>query len=416
MRSKRRSVTSDFLAIVVVLAIALCLILGITRTASCSETQVGDDAEIVTMANTYEDFSSYTDQQLPSKIDKNNILQYVPISRFNKNGTTVYNGRNYGFVIYSNAGTNHVLLFKELYTPHEDGDGYEITLKVVYENSFFKSGSNSVINAGSPYHIALADIKFDNMIIDADVSDSILYSDYDSNSSTGAYYTQVRYENQFSYYDGRLAVDTALAVVSMAADTVSDFADIFGVKKVEKIADGVSDVCTIISNGLLIYDILQTDNYWVTRSTFDTDIDFPLSRQGQLEKYGSLKKDIRLDVQADKKEYLSGDNGGGFARAIYRVMNENRKNYYINNRISFEICRYNGAQRHKVDNGSIESVYSVMGTNCYSYGGISEENDTFKYSCYQRITPMIKSNAFTFAPKEVGEYNIYVPSDYYLTV
>ncbi len=417
MLSKRKTITFSLMAITLMFTIVMSFLFGTTYTAECSEIQNSDDVGIVTTsANTYEDFSSYTDKELPETIDKSNIMNFVPVSKFNKNGTTIYNGRNYGFVIYSNAGTNHVLLFKEMYTPHEDGDGYEITLKVVYENSFFKGAGNSLIYAGSPYHIALSDIKFDNVILDSDINNSIVYENYNSNFDTGPYYTQVRYENQFSYYDGRLAGDTALAVISAAADVYGFIADKLDSKGHKLVADGIGATCTIISDGLLLYDILQTDNYWVERSTFDTDIDFPLTRQGQLEKYGSLKKDVRIDVQADKNEYLSGDNGGGFARAIYRVMNENRKNYCINNRISFEICRYNGAQRHKVDDGSIESVYSVTGTDCDSYGEISEENDAFKYSYYQRITPMVNFNAFTFNPKEVGKYSIYVPSSYYLTV
>ncbi len=405
---------SRLLALLIVVLIISCIALVALNNGNCDKANA-ESSLIETVASGENDYSVYTDKVLPDKIDKDNLKNYVPIDKFNTNGTTVYNGRNYGFIIYSNSGTNHVLLFKEIYTPHEDGDGYETTLKVIYENSFFRGIGNSLIYAKSPYHFALADIKFDNMIMDSDSDNNILYKDYNSNLDTGAYYTQVRYENQFSYYDGRLAGDTFLAVVSAAADVYGFVADIFNLKG-GKFADAISGACTMVSDGLLIYDISQTDNYWVEHSTFDTDIDFPLTRQGQIEKYGSLKKDVRIDVQADKNEYLSGDNGGGFARAIYRIMNENRKDYYINNRISFDICRYNGAERHKVDDAYIESVYSVTGTKCDGYGGISELNETFNYYNYQRITPMITSNVFTFKPKEIGKYNIIVPQGYYLSV
>ena len=409
MRSKRKSITTNLIAVIVLLVISLCLVFGATYTAECSEEQISNNAEIVTTSNSYEDFSSYTNQELPDKIDRNNIKQYVPIDKFNKNGTTIYNGRNYGFIIYSNSNTNHVLLFKEEYVTHQDGDGYEVVLKVVYENSFFKSGNN-ILNANSPYHIALADIKFDNTIFDADMYNNVAYQGYDREKDTGAYYTQVRYENQFSYYDGRLAVDTCLAVTSFIGDLLGCF------KQTEKVGEWINWGCSVISNGLLIYDISQTDRLWVENTNFDTDIDFPLSRNGQLAKYGALTKNVNIDVQANEKEYLSNDNGGGFAKAIFRVMNDNNKDYYISNRISFEVCRYNGAQRHVVDTGSIESVYSVTGTDCNRYGQVTEEDEKFEYENYQRFAPMAKTNLFNFVPAQQGEYSIFVPSGYYLSV
>ncbi|MDE7208896.1 MAG: hypothetical protein K2O31_03355 [Clostridia bacterium] len=409
MRSKRKSITTNLIAVIVLLVISLCLVFGATYTAECSEEQISNNAEIVTTSNSYEDFSSYTNQELPDKIDRNNIKQYVPIDKFNKNGTTIYNGRNYGFIIYSNSNTNHVLLFKEEYVTHQDGDGYEVVLKVVYENSFFKSGNN-ILNANSPYHIALADIKFDNTIFDADMYNNVAYQGYDREKDTGAYYTQVRYENQFSYYDGRLAVDTCLAVTSFIGDLLGCF------KQTEKVGEWINWGCSVISNGLLIYDISQTDRLWVENTNFDTDIDFPLSRNGQLAKYGALTKNVNIDVQANEKEYLSNDNGGGFAKAIFRVMNDNNKDYYISNRISFEVCRYNGAQRHVVDTGSIESVYSVTGTDCNRYGQVTEEDEKFEYENYQRFAPMAKTNLFNFVPAQQGEYSIFVPNGYYLSV
>ena len=413
MRSKTKTLTINLLAIIVILAIVLCLALGVTyTTAECSEAQVSDNTGITTLANNNEDFSSYTDQQLPDKIDKDNISKYIPVDKFNKNGTTIFNGRNYGFVIYSDTKTNHVLLFKEEYVPHDDGDGYEVTLRVVYEQSFYIGAKNDIIYADSPYGIALSNIRFDNVILDSDIDNSITSKNYNSYTDNGAYYTQVRYENKFSYYDQQLAADTTVAVVSTIG-MVLGFND-----KTEIASKIISPICTVASDISVIYSLVKAHgNLWIDNSNFDTDIDFPLTRQGQLDKYGALRKDVSIDVQADKKEFLTAENGGGFARAIFRVMNDNRKDYYVNNRISFEVWRYNGSvSSYKVDESYIESIYSVTGTDCDKYGQIIQQEENFVYEDYQRISPMIKTNLFNFNPDQKGEYKFFIPSGYYLTV
>ena len=406
----KRSLTTSLVAMALLLAMVLCCTLSVTYATADSFEDWGE-VGIQTTALSDSDYSRYTDKELPSDIDKDNIAEYVPVDKFNTNGTTVYSGRNYGFVIHSDTGTNHVLLFKEIYTPHDDGDGYEVTLKVVYENSFFKSGNN-ILYAVSPYHISLTNIKFSNFIYDADMNNNIAYQGYDREKDTGAYFTQVRYENQFSYYDNRLAFDTTLSVCSFVADVLDCIPT-----PATAIAGGIINyVTSTISNGLLTYDILSTDKLWAVNSKFDTDIDLPLSRRGQIEKYGSLTKSMSIDVQADSQEYLSYDNGGGFARAIFRVMNDNNKDYYIGNQISFNISRYNGAEHHNVDSATIESVYSVTGTDCNQYSHVTENDGNIEFESYQRFSPMAKTNLFNFIPGEEGNYSIMVPPSYYLTV
>ncbi|MDE7070518.1 MAG: InlB B-repeat-containing protein, partial [Clostridia bacterium] len=411
MHYKRKSLTTNLVAIILLLSMVLCFTLSVTyATADSIEPALSADAGIATTALNDGDYSSYTDQELPSTLNKDNIAQYVPVDKFNTNGTTVFNGRNYGFVIYSDTDTNHVLIFKEEYTTHEDGDGYEVTLKVVYENSFFKSGNN-IYNAGSPYNIALTNVKFNNFIFDTDMNNNIAYEDYNSDKDTGAYYTQVRYENQYSYYDKQLAGDTSVAVVSTVALGLSCFS------KTSKYGTIVSALCTAASWTSIIYSLAKDHgSLWIDNAKFDTDIDFPLSRKGQLEKYGALKKDARIEVNADGNEYLSGDNGGGFARAIFRVMNDNNKDYYVYNNISFDINRYNGAQHHKVGDSSIESVYSVTGTDCNQYSQVIGSDDGFEAENYQRFSPMANTNIFNFTPDQAGDYSIMVPPNYYLSV
>ncbi|MCM1295571.1 MAG: hypothetical protein NC311_08510 [Muribaculaceae bacterium] len=420
MHNTRRSITTNLLAIISILAIVLCLILGVTRTAECSETQVIEDAGIATAADTYEDFSSYTDQELPDKIDRNNIKQYVPIDKFNIDGTTVYNGRNYGFVIYSKTKTNHVLLFKEEYITHDDGEGYDVILRVVYENSFFRSG-NTILNASSPYSISLSNIRINDTIFDSDMNNNITSSQYNCNKDSGAYFVQALPENKVSFYDkgttASYAITVTTCVVSIGislfcppAAPALAIAGGTGAVAVSGIEAGLS----VIGMIPLLNDVSKTDNMWVDTTTVNQPIDFPLTRQAQIEQCGGLRKNLEIEVKDDSEEYI-GKNGD-YTKASFRVMNDNNKDYYVLNRISFDIDRYNGAGHHKVDESSIESVYSVTGTDCDKYGQIINQDEHFDYESYYRIAPMAKSNLFNFVPNQQGNYWIMTPQGYYLAV
>ena len=408
MRSKRRSITTSLVAVIAILAIVLCLVIGMTYTAECSETQISDDAGIVTTSNTYEDFSSYTDQELPDKIDRSNIKQYVPVDKFNKNGTTVYNGRNYGFVIYSSANTNHVLLFKEIYTPHTDGGGYDVTLKVVYQNSFFKSGNN-ILNANSPYKISLSNVRFNNSLFDAQMSDNVVSGSYDYKADSGVYYIQSRYDNKLSYFNEQEAAKTVIkvgaSIVSLAIAVA--FPPASAVLAGAKVALASANLCLSVVNA--------EGKYWEETTSCGVALDFPLTREQQINTYGGLRKNMTLDMENGADEYLAKSDE--YVTASLRVMNDKNKDYYVYNNISFDICRFSGIEHHNVtEDCSIESVYSVTGADCNKYSQVTEQDETFEYESYQRFAPMAKTNLFNFVPAQEGDYDIYVPNGYYLTI
>ncbi|MDE5911614.1 MAG: hypothetical protein K2H24_04700, partial [Clostridia bacterium] len=408
MRSKRKSITTNLIAVIVLLVISLCLVFGATYTAECSEEQISNNAEIVTTSNSYEDFSSYTNQELPDKIDRNNIKQYVPISKFNTNTTTIYNGRNYGFVIFSDAGTNHVLLFKEIYTPHSDGGGYDVSLKVVYQNAFFKSGNN-ILNASSPYKISLSNVKFNNCLFDSQMNNNIMDGSYDYRTDGGVYYIQSRYDNQLSYFNEKEVAKTAIkvgaSIVSVAIAVA--FPPASAVLAGAQVAFASANLCLSLVNA--------QGKYWEDTTKCGIALDFPLTREQQINMYGGLRKNVSLDMENGADEYLAQSDE--YVTASFRVMNDNNQDYYVYNNISFDICRFSGIEHHNVtENCSIESVYSVTGTDCNKYGQVTEEDEKFEYENYQRFAPMAKTNLFNFVPAQQGEYSIYVPNGYYLSV
>ncbi len=411
MHYKGKSLTTNLVAIILLLSMVLCFTLSVTyATADSIEPALSADAGIATTALNDGDYSSYTDQELPSTLNKDNIAQYVPVDKFNTNGTTVFNGRNYGFVIYSDTDTNHVLIFKEEYTTHEDGDGYDVTLKVVYENSFFKSG-NSILNATSPYSLSLSNIKIEDTIFDSDMTNNIASSVYNCNNDSGAYYVQAKTENNVSFYDKATSASYAIAVTTCV---VSIGLSIFCPPVGAVIVSGVGASLTVAGMVPVLFDVAATDNMWVDTTTVNTAVSFPLTRQGQITQYGGLRKNLSVQVKDDSDEYIG--RSGDYTKTSFRVVNDNNKDYYVYNNISFDITRYNGAGHHKVDEATIESVYSVTGTDCNQYSQMTGSDENFDFESYYRISPMAKTNIFNFTPDQAGDYSIMVPPNYYLSV
>lgn len=331
--------------------------------ASENQPVEGEDISLEAVANSNqvvtstlsatEDYSNYTNQELPDNIDKNNIAQYVPVDKFNSGETIVYNGRNYGFIIVCQVGTNYVLIFREVYMPHEDGDGYDINLEVVYENNFYVTALG-LIETNNGQHLGLADIKFNNFIIDADVDNFVANKDYDVQKDDGPYYIQSRYSSNFSYFNQELANE----IVSFSTTAlISIFAPAAG-PAVKVAIDNLLDYAGTIMEVSSMSNSLVEDTFWLTDATLDTAIDFPLEREGQLETYDRLIKNLEIEMGAGSSEYITqNEKSPNFAKATFRVRNENDKDYYIYNNISFSLCRFIGGASYDLGAYSIESLY-----------------------------------------------------------
>lgn len=349
------------------------------------------------------DYSSYTDQTLPEKIDKNNIAQYVPVNKFNSGETIVYNGRNYGFVLVCQSGTNFVLLFREVYTPHSDGDGYDITLEVVFEDSYFKVG-NAILNSANATHLALSDIKFNNAILDTDLKNNIAYGGYSSQNDDGAYYVQSRYSGNFDSFDDERLVNVAMSIGSKLALLIPYVGPL--------VSQAIS-----LSGEIVDFSILMSGDSFLTETQLDTAKDFPLTVEGQLAAYDGLVKNIGMDIQMQEADYLRyNEDNHNFAKATFRVSNPNDKDYYINNNISFKICRYTGAVIEDLSTHTINSVMSGNGTVYNKCIEVEESNEEFNLVQNQIFVPLTKGNSFEFKPEEDGNYKFLVPEGYNLVI
>ena len=155
----------------ILLIILLVTSIGIfavkSNNITLGNTAAAEAAAVATSADGSEDYSVYTDNPLPNSEEeiKSNITRYVPISLFGKVGTTVYYGKNYGFIVHYGLNTNNmVLLFTIDYQLHADGFGYDNIVKVVHEGSYDYAG----YPVSTPsYHLAIGNLDFDSNIINA---------------------------------------------------------------------------------------------------------------------------------------------------------------------------------------------------------------------------------------------------------
>ena len=354
------------------------------------------------------DYSAYTDQVLPDTFTLKTIRNYVPLELFNRSQLYIYNGREYGFVIHSRAGTNNVLLFKEIHVPHEDGNGYDVELRVVYQESFFWS-ANVLTYAYSPLKLSLTDIRMTDYIIDADMGNNLFAQDYDMSQDNGAYFVQSRYSGSFTYLEGNLGADLLKTAVSIASCCIGGS---FG--------KAIGMFITAYDASKMIYDYSTADGAekWQTRTEMDKAYDLPLTRQGQIDTNGFLCKNLTVDIDADRNEFLTyKSKNGDFARATFRVANENQNQYYIHNNIQFGVKLYNGAYTQEIGNGSITSIFANTGIDCADYGEMIRTEDGFELSRRQWFTPILKDNAeFRFAPSQAGRYRLGVASGYTATI
>ena len=377
-----------------------------------SEAVENNHQAVMSTFSATDNYSSYTNQELPDNIDKNNIAQYVPVDKFNSGEIIVYNGRNYGFIIVCQVGTNYVLLFREVYLPHTDGDGYDINLEVVYENNFYVTALG-LIETNNGQHLGLADIKFNNFIIDADVDNFVANKDYDVQKDDGPYYIQSRYSSNFSYFNQELANE----IVSFSTTAlISIFAPAAG-PAVKVAIDNLLDYAGTIMEVSSMSNSLVEDTFWLTDATLDTAIDFPLEREGQLETYDRLIKNLEIEMGAGSSEYITqNEKSPNFAKATFRVRNENDKDYYIYNNISFSLCRFIGGASYDLGAYSIESLYKSAVPEYNGSTKMLENEGKFQIVKGDVFAPMTKSNIFNFKPDESGYYKFIMPEGFDLVI
>ncbi|MDE7191877.1 MAG: hypothetical protein K2O35_05380 [Clostridia bacterium] len=384
MKTKTKHSRKYLLAIAMLLiAILTCIALIRPNAAECSEEIISDNAGLISQADA-EDFSSYTDQQLPDKIDRNNIKQYVPTERFNTDRYIIYNGRNYGFIIFNDAKTNHVLIFKEVIT-QTSKNNYEVEFKVLYTSAFFKSG-NTILNANSPYSIALSNINFSEFILDAHINETVT----NFANPYGPYFLSAGLNGDISFLDKK-----------NTSDNISvDRLDVNSTAKSDKaLAHNIADLT-----------VNAVENKAHAASSTLSNNHAYLGFNGY--------RCIELKVNAGADDFLANKNGKqDYLIASFRIDGIHFDDYYIYNNVSFDICLYNALQVKKEVRVASESIFSPTDNSTSEYGILDRSNDGYTLTENHRFEPLLNDlGVFNFAPDKDRKYKIETPEGYYATI
>ncbi|MBD5087077.1 MAG: hypothetical protein HDT32_06980 [Clostridiales bacterium] len=387
MQTKRRSVASVLAVVIMLVVTVLGFALSKTNTANGSNTFEPiklDSTDVSAYATSgYEDFSNYTDQELPSSIDRKNISQYVPIDKFNKDGTTIYNGRNYGFVIYSKANTNHVLLFKETYTKTSENK-YEVEFKVLYTNKFYKLAGNNITNAYVVDSIALSNVKMSEFIMDVDMQKNIANPAYDQADKTSPYFNGAGLSGDLSFLD-KNNTSNNFSITSLEIEPKAK------------------------TNEILSYDVADLTVNAVKGQTNSLS-----ATMGEMT-YLNASRSIELSVDAGADDFLSfKSENQDYLKASFELGGSFNNNYYIYNNVSFDVCLYSTVSVSHKERRSSQSVFSLNEDTESKYGVLERNSDGYTLTEYQRLTPMLNGDsAFKFEPDKVELYKFTMPEGYY---
>ena len=134
--TKQKVSTKIALAILLIAALLLACSLCFFTPVTSAET---DSAATTATSSAGEDYSEYTDNELPETISADNILQIVPAELFNNGGPYIYCGSKYGFIIYSEGDINYVLLFIINVSSKSTAETYFNSLSIYYSINKQKS-------------------------------------------------------------------------------------------------------------------------------------------------------------------------------------------------------------------------------------------------------------------------------------
>lgn len=315
------------LATVIVILIVACTavtVLNVNDKVFASEANeimldsaLGSSAEV--------DYSSYTDKTLPETINAKNIDQYVPSELFNTSDTVIWNGKNYGFIYKNYQAVNYVLLFKVTMQRNPDGFGYSKRINVIFTGKYSKTllGIN---NISTPYNISLSNIRFDQTIINQTGANN-LAGDYSMEEDDGAYFINSRYN-----YNGTVKLNSNWETVNDVAQEMLVGASV-AIASLIPVAGPV--IAAMVPYVVSSIEYLSEEKYLpVTDSVINTDYDFPLTKEAQLQN-GRLLKNLSLSITTDTVL-----RDGNLAESVFRIANPNNIGYIVNSDIKFDIVMF----------------------------------------------------------------------------
>lgn len=397
-------VQKRWISLLTLIASVLVLAVGVALWRP-SETYAiaSQSAALTTDQTAVEDFSEYTNQELPSNynFEEADIWDLIPKAALHAESKKVYHysGSSYGFLTTFYAEAYHILIYTAECKPDGDKDGYESTLTVRLTRTY----SRVYLPLETPFRLVLKNIVFQENVINHQGLTQ-LDRGYDQEQDQGAFFVHARtYGTSLTHKgDGMQEVnDTLIKLLYRAADKVLP---IFG--KAYSIAVDATKWVELLFDNVTV------------QSRGDSGKDFPLTKEGQLDPQsvteGRLAKS--MEVKAEDSQYRYGfqeKEEKCKLSAKVRVHDPNRIGYDIASLVTFEaelLSTFSESLSESLDfEGQSFHLFKLAGT-------VTQTSELFtstiRLEDSRRTYNVAKSKgmSFKFQPNETAQYRFQTES------
>ena len=403
--TKQNARTKTLTVILLTVALLLACSLFCFTPVTIAETE-GDTAIVSSSAK--DDYSEYTNNELPETINADNILQLVPAELFDSGELHVYCGSKYGFIIYSIGDINYVLLFIVNVSSESSTETYSCSLSIYYEGAFTYSAAYGAESVYSDRHLMLSNISLTETIVDISPN-NILSPYYNQNTNDGAFFISCwQGDTQSTYYD-----------IESLQELAGGFGQSLVISALNYYVPGLGTAFDMI---LKISSVINAADYvWQKTISKDTSEQYPASAQEQLESEitnHTLMKAVAFGNKEKVVDVLSYEGDGGTQQGDYvefctRTTNPNDIAYYLATAFNFDIGLYSTfGHGSDLGNYTASGAYSVKnGTTEYTEM-TGNEIDGFDVNEKPFFAPLLKGKSFTFTPDSTGKYSLSAPDGY----
>lgn len=412
----------------IAMAILFCIVITLTLVSAniSAEIQTESFSELSATGDTA-DLSRFDQVYLPENpkedIDRTNISSYVPIEYFNKNGTVLtYLGENYGFIVQVDGTRNRVMLFTVSYTNHENDNGFDLTLEVVYENCFSLLPGGLIWELAAGENLALGVVALNSTIINSTGS-NIYNVDYQAEQDKGAYFVQSDYHGLVSEIGGDdIALDAATTMTGMILDLATRSVPVVG-QAIGYVMDFASIAYSASIKKTMVYDEYNAVNW-------------PVEADDQIQSYGALAKSISAVAysegaksegatyettidQLTARRYLCFDEDNTNSLTFsFRIANPNDIGYYVQNLLRFNVYSYSIIEPPKKLAEFSTTLVSRQAAEDTAVQSLNWKDDLsgFVLSEGQNVTPLLNGAKIEFTAKKEGNYRFSQLNNYSISV
>ena len=412
----------------IAMAILFCIVITLTLVSAniSAEMQTESFSELSATGDTA-DLSRFDQVYLPENpkedIDRTNISNYVPIEYFNKNGTVLtYLGENYGFIVQVDGTRNRVMLFTVSYTNHENDNGFDLTLEVVYENCFSLLPGGLIWELAAGENLALGVVALNSTIINSTGS-NIYNVDYQAEQDKGAYFVQSDYHGLVSEIGGDdIALDAATTMTGMILDLATRSVPVVG-QAIGYVMDFASIAHSASIKKTMVYDEYNAVNW-------------PVEADDQIQSYGALAKSISAVAysegaksegatyettidQLTARRYLCFDEDNTNSLTFsFRIANPNDIGYYVQNLLRFNVYSYSIIEPPKKLAEFSTTLVSRQAAEDTAVQSLNWKDDLsgFVLSEGQNVTPLLNGAKIEFTAKKEGNYRFSQLNNYSISV